>query len=288
MPELPEVETIRRALRPALEGAVISGASAERPEVVHGDASPAALLAGQRVDTLRRHGKQLAVVAQGGGRCVSIHLGMSGRLMLFEGRSRPTERPAHTHVVWRLEPPDGRHAELWFIDPRRFGGLWTHASEAALVSSRWSTLGPDAATLRAAHLARVAKDRRAPIKAVLLDQRAVAGIGNIYADEALFRARVRPSRPAGSLAVEEVRELAAAVRTILRRAIERGGSTIRDYRTPSGAPGGFLPHHAAYGRGGRPCVRCGQSLHKGLVAGRTTVWCENCQPDAGHAYLHDQ
>lgn len=286
MPELPEVETIRRALAPALQDAHVQRVRLERRDIVTGRATPKDLLAGARISETLRHGKQLAITGHPPeSPCLSVHLGMSGRLTLFPGRSREADRPTHTHAVWTLDSPAQGLCELWFTDPRRFGGIWTHESARDLREQRWSRLGPDALTVRAPRLARALSGRQSPVKAVLLDQRAVAGIGNIYADEALFHARLHPRRLAASLEADDVRRLAGSIRRVLRAAIGRGGTTIRDYRTPSGGVGGYLDGAAVYGRAGRPCRRCGQLLHNGLVTGRTTVWCPTCQPPPPSASL---
>jgi len=278
VPELPEVETIRLGLTPVLAGARVRRAHVLRPDVVTGDRSPRALLQGRTLDAPERHGKQLALPAQDGP-ALSLHLGMSGRLLWVPepALSSQEPRPSHTHLVWRLEPADAEPGELRFVDPRRFGGVWTHPTREHLLETRWSRLGPDAAAIRAPQLRRALRGRRAPVKAVLLDQRALAGVGNIYADEALFHARIAPSRPAGSLTPEETARLAGALRRVLRAAVRAKGSTIRDYRTSEGQPGGFLRASAVYGRAGRPCRDCSTALSVSTCAARTTVHCPACQ-----------
>lgn len=268
MPELPEVETIRRELTPRLAGNRFATARAIRPEVVRGGSDKAALLAGRRVSEIARKGKQLAVIAEDGA-CFSVHLGMSGRL---EFGDSPRNRPAHTHVVWTIE--DG--GELRFVDPRRFGGVWTHTSRDDLQRTRWDALGPDAASVTAARLWSVCRGKRA-IKAVLLDQRALAGVGNIYADEALHASGIDPQRLAEQIAADEARALAGNIRRVLKRAVEARGSTLRDYRRPNGENGGYALSHAVYGRGGQECLTCGTTLESLQVGGRTTVRCLTCQ-----------
>jgi formamidopyrimidine-DNA glycosylase len=272
VPELPEIERLRLDLAEALPGSRVRGVDVRRGDVVRPAPAPDALLAGDRIDRLTRHGKQLAIVGRSG-RVVCVHLGMSGRLLAGARASVDTEAP-HTHVVWDLA--GGRR--MAFNDPRRFGGLWTFASEADLMERRWRLLGPDALTIRAPELRpRLARTCRA-VKAALLDQALLAGVGNIYADESLFRARVHPETPAGELDPPRVRTLAGSIRAILRRAVEAGGSTLRDYRRADGAIGGFQARHRVYGRAGLPCVRCGRTLESTPVAQRTTVWCPACQP----------
>lgn len=269
VPELPEVETTRRSLERLLSGTRLTSARAIRADVVRGDRTPPALLAGQAIASLARHGKQLALIGADGA-CVSIHLGMSGRLEVAESGTR---RPPHTHVVWTTE--DGR--QLRFIDPRRFGGVWTHRSLAELQSDRWSRLGPDAASLTTAQLRSAVTIRSAPIKSVLLDQRAVAGIGNIYADEALHSARIRPQRTAKDLVNQEHATLARKIRSVLTTALRAGGTTLRDYRTPEGTTGAYSAQRLVYGRAGQACPGCRQILLTDQTAARTTVWCPNCQ-----------
>jgi len=280
VPELPEVETIRHGLAPALTGARVRQILVLRPDVVTGDRSPLALLQGRTLAAPERLGKQLALPAQDGA-ALSLHLGMSGRLLWVPepspSKTSNDPRPPHTHLVWRLETAAGHAGELRFIDPRRFGGVWTHPTREHLLETRWSRLGPDAAAIRAPQLRRALLGRRAPVKAVLLDQRALAGVGNIYADEALFHARIAPSRPAGSLTSEETKRLAGTLRGVLRAAVRAKGSTIRDYRTSEGQPGGFLSASAVYGRAGRPCRDCSTTLRVSTCAARTTVHCPVCQ-----------
>ena len=280
VPELPEVETIRLGLARALAGARVRRVHVRRPDVITGDRSPRALLQGRTLAAPERLGKQLALFSAGGPG-LSLHLGMSGRLLWVPqlSRSDPARepRPPHTHLVWTLETAAGLAGELRFVDPRRFGGIWTHPSREHLHETRWSRLGPDAATIRAPQLRRALQGRRAPVKAVLLDQRALAGVGNIYADESLFHARIVPSRPAGSLTPEETTRLAGALRRVLRAAVRARGSTIRDYRTSEGQPGGFLNGSAVYGRAGRPCRDCSTALSVSTCAARTTVHCPACQ-----------
>jgi len=269
VPELPEVETVRARVSAALQDARFRSVRIHRPDIVRGDASPNALLQNQSLSETARHGKQLALIGSAGC-CVSIHLGMSGRLEIA-----PTSAPLspHTHLVWECD----NDAQLRFVDPRRFGGIWTHPTREHLLSTRWDALGPDAAALTATQLARACRKRTAPIKAVLLDQNALAGVGNIYADEALHLARVSPFRPARDLSSPEHTQLARSVRQVLREAIRAGGSTIRDYRTPSGEAGGYATRHRVYGRAGQECRSCSEVLHGERLAGRATVYCPACQ-----------
>jgi formamidopyrimidine-DNA glycosylase len=175
--------------------------------------------------------------------------------------------------VWRLD--DG--SRLLFRDPRRFGGLWALPTRGAL-DRRWATLGPDALSINARSLGNRLDTTTRDLKAALLDQGVVAGLGNIYVDEALFLARLHPLTPASSHSRSEVGRLATAIRTILRRAISDGGSTLRDYVDAQGRPGRRQLSHAVYARAGKPCIRCSATLIGSRVAQRGTVICPQCQP----------
>lgn len=271
MPELPEVESTRRSLRPLI-GARVVGVDLRRAEIVHGPRTPEALLAGSTILGLHRRGKQLAI--EGERAVVLVHLGMTGQLAITPS---PPEADRHVHAAWSLvgvrEAPA---ASLWFRDPRRFGGLWTLPSMNAL-RERWARLGPDALVVPDDALPGTLAGSRRAIKAVLLDQSALAGVGNIYADEALFRAGIRPTKPAGRLTLAQSTRLTNAIRQVLAESIESGGSTLRDYRDGAGLAGRFQSRHRVYGRGGMPCLACGTRLTKTTVAQRTTVYCRRCQ-----------
>ncbi|MEO1235652.1 MAG: bifunctional DNA-formamidopyrimidine glycosylase/DNA-(apurinic or apyrimidinic site) lyase [Planctomycetota bacterium] len=290
MPELPEVETVRRTLARRVVGRRVLGVDVLRAGVVYGMSEGGrgpsqrassgrsgpvalrrALLEGEPLTDVGRHGKQLAMLSRrGAGVCV--HLGMSGSLRVV---GRPTDGTGgdHVHVVWRLS--DG--SELRFRDPRRFGGLWTFATKAELHEMRWSKLGPDALTITPGRLHAGLSRTRRWLKAALLDQRLVAGLGNIYVDELLFAVGLHPRRTAAAVTKPESRRLVAAMRRLLNRAIAAGGSTLRDYADGEGRPGGFQTRHRVYGRGGEPCARCGRPLEVLEVAGRTTCACGRCQ-----------
>jgi formamidopyrimidine-DNA glycosylase len=283
VPELPEIEHLKRTLEPVLRGAFVSQVQLYRPDVLRTrspglngrlGASAHALLRGGRIAHLARHGKELAIIADDG-RVLCVHLGMSGQLRFLPPRSRLPRRD-HVHCEWRVQSRLGG-GRLVFRDPRRFGGLWGFASREALRAARWDRLGPDALTAGAAIVhAALARTRR-PVKAALLDQRLVAGIGNIYADEALFAAGVHPSLLACRLDASTCRRLAAAIRSVLRRAIRWGGSTIRDYVDGRGSSGSFAARHRVYGRASLPCVRCSTTLLGHRLAERTTVFSPTCQ-----------
>jgi formamidopyrimidine-DNA glycosylase len=286
VPELPEVETLRRSLEPVLVGQTVDsvrvlrrdvvvapgdppgGASRQRAPFTPAPLTPELLLDRAAIERLERRGKQLALVAADG-RSVIVHLGMTGAL-LHTHEPRPRRHPPHTHIVWRL----AGGSALRFVDPRRFGLVRAAPDGHA---NLWRSLGPDALSLRATELrTRAARTRRA-VKAALLDQSFVAGVGNIYADEALFAAGIHPARPADTLVREETNRLACAIRRVLRDAIARGGSTIRDYRDASGAPGSYQSRHQVYGRAGDPCRRCRTPLTGTRLAQRATVFCSVCQ-----------
>lgn len=244
-----------------------------------------ALLGGSTITELRRHGKQLALLGDRGPVLV-IQLGMSGQFT-FHGHGQRLARRDHVHCVWiiqRTEPAtDGRLAvpskgRLVFRDPRRFGGLTVLDSPDAL-NHRWEQLGPDALTMSGEQLAARLRDSSRPIKVALLDQATLAGVGNIYADESLFRAGIDPRTPCSKLSPQAVDHIAAAIRAILAQAIDSGGSTVRDYLNANGEPGRYAEQLLAYGRGGQPCHRCGTTLVSLQVAQRTTVMCPSCQRD---------
>ncbi len=269
MPELPEVENVRRSLLPHLRGQRIASVAVRRADIIDGPRTHRALLAGGTIARLDRRGKQLAIIAADG-RVLVVHLGMTGQLNA--GPVPPRANDPHVHVVWTT----ARGTTIAFRDPRRFGGLWPQASVAAL-AQRWEGLGPDALTIAPEALAAGLAGSRRAVKAALLDQAVLAGVGNIYADEACFIAGVRPARKASRLKREEVARLAEAIRTVLVRAVDAGGSTLRDYVNADGRAGQFASEHAVYGRGKQPCVRCGATLRQTTIAQRTTVYCARCQ-----------
>lgn len=286
MPELPEVESIRLALMPRLIGRTVTAVRIRRPDVINASsqgrrtprkAPPRShLLHGTALTALLRHGKQLALIADTG-RLLVIQLGMSGRLTLD-----PDAPADHVHVEWTLAPTadDPDPLTLRFRDPRRFGALWTHPSLEDLRTRRWAALGPDALTdaqaLRRACESRLRASHR-PLKAALLDQTLIAGLGNIYVDEALWHARLHPLTPCCNLDDRQARDLFAAVSRVLRDAVRHRGSTLRDYLLPDQTGGDFQNRHVAYGRENLPCRRCRTLMVSIRAAGRASTFCPHCQ-----------
>jgi len=271
VPELPEVETIRRQLAPHLEGRTILGVEILDPRWTRPH-PPRAVEAGLRsrtVERLTRSGKYL-VIGLSGGSYLLIHLRMTGALLLD-----PAQEPRHTRVRFEL---DAGH-RLVYIDPRRFGTghlLPDERARDAYLAARIGIepLSPEFTTER---LRLLARGRRAPVKAFLLDQRRVAGVGNIYADEALFRAKIHPLRAAGSLTRPQLARLRDAVEQALQAGIEAKGASIDDFRHIDGARGAFQDRFLIHLRAGEPCVRCGAIVRKIVVGGRGTYVCERCQ-----------
>jgi formamidopyrimidine-DNA glycosylase len=274
VPELPEVETIRARLAPRLEGrtferVVIADARLTRPEPPE---AVAAELEGEHVRQVGRRGKYL-VVEFASGRHLLVHLRMTGNVE-HPARGGLAADPYRRAVV-RLD--DG--SDVAYRDVRRFG-TWTllEAGELdAYFAARRLGGEPLARSFTAASLGAALANRRAPVKAALLDQRAAAGVGNIYADEALWRARIHPLRPAGTLTREEVAALRKGIREALRTGIARQGATLRDYRDPSGERGRMQDEFRVYGRAGEPCHRCGTPIEKTRAGGRGTWYCPTCQ-----------
>jgi formamidopyrimidine-DNA glycosylase len=274
MPELPEVETIRRRLAAVLEGATIAKAEIVDPRLTRPVAPSvvADALVGERIASVDRRGKYLLWRLESG-RTLVVHFRMTGSLR----HARAGELPDDTYRRATLVLDSG--TDVAYRDVRRFG-TWELLDPAHLRPYLAARLGPEplAPSFTAARLARILERRRAPIKAVLLDQRRIAGIGNIYADEALWRARIHPRRPAGELNALEVARLHRAIRAALRQGVELQGSTLRDYVTPDGDDGGMQHEFHVYGRLGEPCDRCGRPIERIVVAGRGTWLCPRCQP----------
>ena len=269
MPELPEVETTRAGLAPHLEGRRVRSVLLRRPDLRWpippeiGERLP-----GQRIAAVRRRAKYLLFDTDTGS--ALLHLGMSGSLRVVPAKTPVRE---HDHVDLVLD--SGR--VLRFNDPRRFGCLlWQPPGET---HELLRGLGPEplSEAFDGDYLFERSRGRSAPVKSFLMDQKVVVGVGNIYAAEALFAAGISPLRAAGKVSRERCVLLADAVKRILAHAIARGGTTLRDFIAPDGAPGYFEQELAAYGRGGEPCPRCGRPLKQAMIGQRASVWCGHCQ-----------
>ena len=275
MPELPEVETVRAGLEPRLVGRRLERVEILDPRLtrpVH-PAGVAAELEGERVTALGRRGKYLIVRFESG-RVLLIHLRMTGQLLHANGDSLPA-KDAHRRAVVRLD--DG--SDVIYRDVRRFG-TWALFEPDELDPYLAERLGrePLVRAFTSKRLAEALAGRRAPVKAVLLDQRRVAGVGNIYADEALWRAGIHPLRPAAELEADEVAALHRGIRAALRAGIARQGATLSNYRTSDGSRGTMQEEFKVYGRAGEACERCGTPVEKIRAAGRGTWHCPLCQP----------
>ena len=273
MPELPEVETVRRALAPALEGRRFDAVRILDTRLTRplDPDEVARELDGEAVAVVDRRGKYLIVRFESG-RALLIHLRMTGSLLHAPSGELPDD--PHRRAVVSLD--DG--SDVAYRDVRRFG-TWLLLEPDEVDAYVDSKVGaePLAEAYKAKHLAEKLAHRKGPIKAVILDQRTVAGVGNIYADEALWRARIHPLTPANELEPDDVKALHRAVRKALELGIARQGSTLSDYRTPSGESGSMQHEFKVYGRDGDPCERCGTPIDKIRVGGRGTWYCPSCQ-----------
>lgn len=270
---------MRRGLARAAIGRTVVRCSVGRDRAVRRDPDPDTfpeLVTGRTIGAVTRVGK--VVVLDLGPRGVAdhdvvvVHLGMSGQLRTA---SDDSDRPAHTHVVWSLS--DG--TEVRFVDPRTFGHVRRSTAPPGGRPASLAHFGPDAWDLGAAELAAALAGRRVAVKTRLLDQTAVAGLGNIYADESLHRAGVSPLRAAGDLDADATERLAGAVRTVLREAVAAGGSTLGDggYVDVDGNPGRFQGAHRVHARGGQPCPACDGTVLRVTLGGRSAAWCPRCQ-----------
>ena len=273
MPELPEVETVRARLAPVLTGRTFERVEIHDPRLVrpYEPAEVAAELEGERVAAVERRGKYLIVRFESG-RVLLIHLRMTGSLRHTSG---DLAEDTHRRAVVRLD----NGSDVAYRDVRRFG-TWLLLEPGELEPYLDSRVGeePLDALFTAARLGERLSGRRAPIKAALLDQRTLAGMGNIYVDEALWRAKIHPLRPAESIDRNELRRLHRGVRAALEAGIARQGSTLRDYALPDGGSGSMQHEFKVYGREGEPCDRCGTPIAKTRVVGRGAWFCPTCQP----------
>lgn len=285
MPELPEVETVRLGLAPTLEGARIARVELNRRDLRFPFPDRfAGRLEGARIDALTRRGKYM-IAPLSTGESLILHLGMTGRFSIADAPRQPgafyyaaPPDPTHDHVRITLGQA-GASRVVIYNDPRRFGFMDLVPSADIETSAHFGGMGPeplsDAFTPQVLQAA--LKGKAAPAKAALLDQRVVAGLGNIYVCEALFRAGVSPKRKAGTIAAPRIEMLHAAILDVLREAIAVGGSTLRDFAAANGAAGGFQERFRVYDREGEPCRRCGGSIKRLVQSGRSTFYCGKCQ-----------
>jgi formamidopyrimidine-DNA glycosylase len=274
MPELPEVETIARGLDKRVSGDVIESVwLGSKPEPLKSSAEEiAAALESKAISQVRRVGKHIvfdlkSAINDGAQKSVKeaqwiVHLGMTGRLHIAPPES---EIEKHTHAILRLA--SGR--ELRFIDPRRFGRL--------SVIDKFAAPGTEPLDINFEDFAALFRRRKTPIKSALLNQKLLSGVGNIYADESLFRAKIRPRRRASSLTRDDLRRLHAALKKVLQEAIRAGGSSISDYVDANGDEGFFQLKHRVYGREGKPCFVCKTPVKRIVIAGRSSHYCPHCQ-----------
>lgn len=282
MPELPEVETVRRGLAERVVGERIESVwLGEKPQTFKSPPQEiAAALTGAVIRDVRRMGKHIVIdlerapvvgrrKAKAGSPAAGalatqwiIHLGMTGAVQVT---TADAEVLKHTHAI--VELASGR--QVRFLDPRRFGRMW--------VASEFATVGTEPLHIGLGDFVQLFRGRATPIKSALLNQKLLRGVGNIYADESLFRARIRPRRRAATLTREELARLHAVIREVLTEAIAAGGSSISDYFDVEGEPGLFQTQHRVYGRGGEACVQCATPIKRIVVAGRGTHYCPKCQ-----------
>ncbi|EEE38466.1 formamidopyrimidine-DNA glycosylase [Rhodobacteraceae bacterium KLH11] len=282
MPELPEVETVRRGLSPAMEGVVIDRADVNRPDLRWPFPDRMAdRLTGQRVERLRRRSKYI-LADLSSGETLLIHLGMSGRMTVSGDPLGQFvhDHPAvqkHDHVVFHM----ANGARITFNDPRRFGAMDLLQTATAEQHKLLSVLGPEPLgnDFHEQHLIDAFKGKNTPVKSALLDQGIVAGLGNIYVCEVLYRGRVSPRRKAGQISAPRVAALVPIIRQVLQDAIEAGGSSLRDFRQADGELGYFQHSFDVYGREGEPCrtESCGATIKRITQSGRSSFYCAQCQ-----------
>ena len=286
MPELPEVETIRRELATALEGSAIAAVYIRKPDILMDGDSPrrfAAELRGRRIASVGRRGKNLLVCLTPDDRrpagVLQIQVRMTGRFAVAPDNDprggQLAEQLGFSHIAAQFELDDGR--TVLYDDVRRLGGFRLLTPEAWRL--REQELGPEPLEVgfSARDMARALAHGRAAVKNALLNQRRIAGVGNIYASEALHRARLDPRRACRTLDEHDVRRLHRGLRAVLSEALREAGTTLRDYRTVSGGTGKYQDRLRVYDREGRPCLRCGEAIRRVLQAGRSSYYCPGCQ-----------
>lgn len=287
MPELPEVETVRRGLAPSMDEAVFTRVETRRPDLRYDlPANFAQRLKGAQIHTLGRRGKYL-LASLSTEETLIMHLGMSGRFTIEDGSSRrPGDfsqaqacDPKHDHVVFHLKHPSGSAVRVTYNDPRRFGFMDLAPSGGLEQCRHFKGMGPEPLSnhFSESALNEALRGKTTPIKAALLDQRIVAGLGNIYVCEALFRARVSPRRRSASVAGARGARLQAEVVNVLNDAIAAGGSSLRDFAGAEGGLGYFQHNFDVYGREGEPCRSCGTIITRIVQSGRSTFYCGRCQ-----------
>ena len=276
MPELPEVETVARGLQREVAGRKILTVTLRKTDFIDDAAAVERELPGRTIQRVERYGKFLLLHLSGNAPAAEgsedgallVHLGMTGILM---PRAANEPHLKHTHVLMQLD--DGR--ELRYIDPRRFGRMAYLAGEN--LRGELKRFGADPLEAGLEEFAKRIRERRARIKALLLDQRVIRGVGNIYADESLWRAKIHPAHLGAQLKPEQVKRLYRVLQEILEKAIVLRGSSISDFLDAEGLPGEYQRHHRVYGREGRACFRCGSTIRRVIVAGRSSYFCPKCQ-----------
>ncbi|WP_368185805.1 bifunctional DNA-formamidopyrimidine glycosylase/DNA-(apurinic or apyrimidinic site) lyase [Aestuariibius sp. HNIBRBA575] len=282
MPELPEVETVRRGLEPSMQGGIITKASVNRPDLRWPfPQNMAERLTGARILRLRRRSKYILMDLDRQETLI-IHLGMSGRMTvsgdpLGQFHHEHPDIEKHDHVVFDME----NGARVTFHDPRRFGAMDLAATDVLDQHKLLSGIGPEPLgnTFDGPYLIERLSGKKMPIKTALLDQRIVAGLGNIYVCEVLFRAQIDPKTKAGAISSDQILTLVPIIRDVLSEAIEAGGSSLKDYRQADGELGYFQHAFRVYGREGDPCLTpgCGAVIERFVQSGRSTFWCSQCQ-----------
>ena len=281
MPELPEVETIARGLHKRVAGDTIESVwLGEKPEPLKSPANEIAeVLEGSRIVEVRRVGKHIVFDLERVGKRKRdavlrgqwiVHLGMTGRMQVTTPEA---EFAKHTHAVAKLA--SGR--EVRFVDPRRFGRLAVVRMNSQADALGFAAPGDEPLDSQVERFVTLFRGRKTPIKSALLNQKLLSGVGNIYADESLFRSGIRPRRRAASLTREQLRKLHAALQEVLREAIALGGSSVSDYVDADGKEGFFQLQHRVYGREGEPCLVCATSIKRVVIAGRSSHYCPQCQ-----------
>jgi formamidopyrimidine-DNA glycosylase len=282
MPELPEVETVARGLQKSIAGRRIVSVRLGKTDFIDDPATLEQQLPGRQIEKVERYGKfmllRLSARGKGGGDSANgaaeaasllVHLGMTGQLAPCRAAEPCTK---HTHVWFELD--DGR--ELRYTDPRRFGRM--AYLTAALLAEELTAFGAEPLLVSAEEFASRIRSRKAQIKALLLNQSVLRGVGNIYADESLWRAKIHPMRRGSELSKKQAQVLRRVLQDVLRKAILARGSSISDFLDVEGEPGEYQRHHRVYGREGKGCFRCGTPIRRVIVAGRSSHFCPKCQP----------